>query len=263
MAARELRFADGNVSEVVRVGDTVRRVAGPWTTTVHALLRHLEAVGFEGAPRVLGFDERGREILTFVSGSTIPASLEGFSADAVLVETATLLRRYHDATTTFVPPADAAWWHRPGAPNGGDVICHNDVAPWNTVVVDGQPRALIDWDCAAPGPRIWDIAYALWRFAPLYTDDGPGGEQGDAGPPSERARRMALFCDVYGLDDRRELLRMIEHRQAVMYNTLKLWAEAGIPAFVSMWRSGHADSVLRDIAYFQRHRDVFERSLGV
>jgi hypothetical protein len=53
---------------VVRVGDTVRRPAGPWTPAVHALLDHLHQVGFEGAPRALGVDERGREILTFVPG---------------------------------------------------------------------------------------------------------------------------------------------------------------------------------------------------
>lgn len=44
----------------VRVGDTVRRQVGPHTQAVHALLRHFERVGFDGAPRVPGFDERGR-----------------------------------------------------------------------------------------------------------------------------------------------------------------------------------------------------------
>src|SRR5262249_49783642 len=42
--------------------DTVRRPAGPWTPAVHALLTHLHAAGFHGAPRPLGIDEHGREI---------------------------------------------------------------------------------------------------------------------------------------------------------------------------------------------------------
>ena len=61
---------DVNVGEhvVVRVGDTVRRPVGPHTEAVDALLRHFEAVGFDGAPRALGRDERGRQVLSFVEG---------------------------------------------------------------------------------------------------------------------------------------------------------------------------------------------------
>lgn len=51
--------AEGTLSDVVRVGDTVRRPVGPWTPSVHALLEHLEAAGFDGAPRVFGIDEQG------------------------------------------------------------------------------------------------------------------------------------------------------------------------------------------------------------
>ena len=54
----------GNTSVVVRVGDTVRRTAGHWTPAVHALLDHLESVGFDAAPRALGTDEQGREVLS-------------------------------------------------------------------------------------------------------------------------------------------------------------------------------------------------------
>jgi hypothetical protein len=115
----ETRFADGNVSEVVRVGDTVRRVPGPWTPAVHALLRHLEAVGFDGAPRFLGIDERGREILSFVEGETMPPDVWGFRDDAVLVGVGRLLRRYHDAASGFVPPPEARWQFGVGAPTCG------------------------------------------------------------------------------------------------------------------------------------------------
>ena len=70
MSEKEVSLAHGGVTpEVVRVGDTVRRTAGPHTPAVHALLRHLEAKGFRGAPRALGFDDRGREILSYVDGT--------------------------------------------------------------------------------------------------------------------------------------------------------------------------------------------------
>ena len=72
----EIPLLGGNVTEaVVRVGDTVRRPVGEWTPAVHALLHHLEDVGFSAAPRVLGIDAQGREVLTYCEGVSL--SLEG------------------------------------------------------------------------------------------------------------------------------------------------------------------------------------------
>src|SRR5688500_18477396 len=91
-----LRWGD---APVVRVGDTVRRRTGPWTTAVHALLAHLADVGFDGAPRVLGIDDQSREVLTYIAGE------DGRSAprysDDTLIEEAQLLRSYHDAVRGF------------------------------------------------------------------------------------------------------------------------------------------------------------------
>jgi hypothetical protein len=252
---REVSFAEGNVSAVVRVGDTVRRGTGHWTPTVHALLRHLEQVGFAGAPRVLGIDELGREILSFVPGITIPPPLTGFRSDEIVIETARLLRRYHDATTSFVPPPDARWWLQVGGPREGEVICHNDIAPWNTVVVDGRPTAFVDWDFAAPGPRLWDVAHAIWRCVPLYGND-------EDGPLVKQVRRIALFCDAYGLTDRRGLLDTVRRRQTVLYDSVRTWAAEGVPAFARMWQEGHADGVLRDRAWLDRHRAKLEWHLS-
>jgi len=252
----EARFQDGNLSDVVRIGATVRRVPGAWTPAVQALLRHLETVGFEGAPRARGFDDRGREVLTFVEGSTIPASLDGYRSDQVLVEAARLLRRYHDATVTFVPPPGAAWNFQVGATPGSEIICHNDVAPWNTVVRDGHPVAFIDFDYAAPGTRAWDVAYAVWRYVPLY--DGE-----EHGTPAEQARRMHLFRDAYGLSDRPDLLPSIQHRMTVNYATLAAAAADRTPPFVAMWREGHGEGIVRDLAHLRRHWTTFEQSLGI
>jgi Ser/Thr protein kinase RdoA (MazF antagonist) len=93
------------------------------------------------------------------------------------------------------------------------LICHNDLGPWNTVLDGARPIALIDWDFAAPAPRVWDVAYALWRWVPLY-----GGAE--AGSPTEQARRIRLFCDAYGLAERRGLLDVVERRQQVLLDTL-------------------------------------------
>lgn len=65
MAPAEEPLQGGNVGiGVVRVGGTVRRPACAWSASVDALLLHLEASGYEGAPRPLGYDEQGRQVLS-------------------------------------------------------------------------------------------------------------------------------------------------------------------------------------------------------
>jgi hypothetical protein len=251
MTAHEQPFTDGNITAVVRVGATVRRATGPWTPAVHALLRHLEARGFDAAPRALGRDQAGREMLSYIPGQTAPASLDGIESDDVLAAVARLTRRYHDAVADFVPPADAAWQFTVGAPLAGEVICHNDIAPWNIVFDGTRPRALIDWDFAAPAPRAWDIAYALWRCVPLYDGKEFGG-------PAAQARRIKLFCATYGLADRRGLLDTIERRQQVLYDTLVTWGQAGVPGFAEMLRDGHADGIRNDMTYLRTNRGELE-----
>ena len=105
MTQQEIPLHGGNISTVVRVGDTVRRNAGPWTPAVHALLRHLEYVGFTGAPRALGIDERGREVLSYLDGECgeYPLAPHWVTEEA-LVTVATMLRMFHDAQYGFQPP---------------------------------------------------------------------------------------------------------------------------------------------------------------
>ena len=248
----EIPIADGNVSGAVRVGDTVRRRAGPWTPAVHALLCYLESVGFGESPRVLGMDAKGRESLTYLPGETAPADLDGYTSDPVLVGVATLLRRYHDLVTAFQPPVDARWRFTVGAPTEGEIICHNDVAPWNVTFSESLPVGLIDWDFAAPAPAVWDLAYAVWRWVPLYPDDRYGA-------PAERVRRIRLFCDAYGMTQRDRLLDVIAGRQHVLYDTLASWGPAGVPGFAEMWRDGHGEIIQRDMTYLERHRREFAR----
>lgn len=200
---------------VVRVGDTVRRRTGPHTPAVHALLRHLEAVGFDGAPRVLGIDERGREVLTYLPGDEgrdIPHD------DRTLAEAASLIRRFHDAVAGFDPPPDAGWRtsHQPACISTGGlaacdlIVCHNDLAPYNTIYTpDRRPWALIDFDLAAPGPATWDLAYAAWRFVPLYTD----ADCRLIGlPVRPRGPRLRAFCAAYGLADATGFLDVLRTR---------------------------------------------------
>ncbi len=72
---------------------------------------------------------------------------------------------------------------------------------------------------------------------------------------------MRVFCNAYGLEDRRGLLGVIQRRQAVLYESLRAWVEMGDPAFVAMWREGHGEGILRDLAYVRRHGTELERGL--
>ena len=121
-------LAGGDMTAVVRVGDTVRRTAGPWTPTVHAFMRHLRASGFGLIPEPLGIDERGREIISLLPGAPASYPLPDFAwSDATLTVVAQALRRFHDASVGFTAPADGCWQWPAHTPT--QVICHNDFAP--------------------------------------------------------------------------------------------------------------------------------------
>ena len=191
----EERLEGGNThAEIVRVGDTVRRPTGHWTPGVHALLRHLEARGYEGAPRVLGLDDQRRETLTHVPGAVVwPEHFALVRSETALAEVAVTIRRYHDAVADFEPPHDSSWAQNGSDPRGpAELVCHKDLAPWNLVhSVDGA-WTFIDWDLAAPGRRSWDLSWALLSFVSLMPDS--------ALTEAETVRRVAIFRESYGGD---------------------------------------------------------------
>lgn len=260
---REIPLVGGdvNVGEnvVVRVGDTVRRAVGPHTAYVHALLRHFEQVGFDGAPRVIGFDERGRETLSYAEGSAALAPVP--RADDVLAALAVLLRRMHDAQQGFVGPPD---WHEeqllvpPGVGRHDDVVCHNDIFPPNVILRDGLPVALIDWDFAGPAPRLYDVASAANFWVPLQPDD-QAERWGLSGLP--RAERLRLLCDAYGLgrEDRLALLDVVAHRNVLGYELHRV--RGGIdrlPGWKEMWDAGSGELMRANMGWIEANRPELE-----
>jgi Ser/Thr protein kinase RdoA (MazF antagonist) len=252
----EQPLTGGNVSAgVVRVGDTVRRPAGPWTPAVHALLDHLHAAGFRAAPRPLGIDERGREVLSFLPGEAVwPDRFGWLGPGARLVRVARLIRDLHDALAGFVPPADARWQTLVPDDSGdaGEIIAHHDLAPWN-LVADGPDGAwgFIDWDVAGPGSRLWDLAYAAHGFVPLSAN--PTFQLPDAGA----AARLRLFADAYGLDEpgRRRLVPLLTRRTRGMHDFLRDQAAAGTEPWLTHWNTGHGDAWRTDADYTE-HREA-------
>jgi hypothetical protein len=257
----EIDLSGVRPGSVVRSGRVVRRHTGPWAPAVHALLRHLADVGFDGAPRVLAIDDEGHELLTYIEGvDGHHARQAALHAASVLTEVARLIRRYHDAVADFEPPPHARWQFLAGAPQDG-VVCHNDLAPVNTIYVDAHPVGFIDWDYAAPAPALWDVACAVWSFVPLADDDfcrRYGYSTLARGP------RLRDFCDAYGLDgdDRGRLLETVRSRQVAMVETVRRGAEAGHPVHAAVWAQTAGRRWLADIAYLDEQREDWQRHLA-
>jgi hypothetical protein len=235
----EQRLPGGFVTRVVRAGDTVRREQPPDPAFVHALLGWFERCGWGGAPRFLGTDERGREVLSFIEGQVAfePARLPSVTSDAALAKVAGLVRQFHDLTAGMPLAA------------GGEVVCHNDLSPRNTVYRrDGaglMPEAFIDWDIAAPGARIHDVAHVCWQYVPL----GPG-----VTGPAQAGRRVRLICDAYGLRNRDALIGTILWWQDRCWRGIEAKAAAGDPAMTRLRDSGAAASVRDAYEWVTRHR---------
>ncbi|WP_344026931.1 aminoglycoside phosphotransferase family protein [Pseudonocardia kongjuensis] len=238
----------GNVDHgVVRIGDTVRKPAGPHTPAVHALLTHLHDVGFHQVPRPLGIDARGRAVLSFVPGVTVhPDNHDLLDSLGALRTVGRMIREFHDATAGFVPPPDARW--QVVIPDvGADLVVHHDLAAWNLVADPAAGWGLIDWDTAAPGTRLWDLAYAVHSLVPLSA--APEWTRPDTD------RRLRVLVDAYGLDesDRHALVQLLPRRTRAMADLLADGAATGREPWASLWATGHGDVWARNTTYIERH----------
>ena len=257
---REELLIGGNISAVSKVGGTVRRGTGPWTPAVHALLRHLERVGFDGAPRVLGMDEWGREILSFIPGEVPYRASPGVVTEEVLAEVGRLLRSYHEAVRGFELPAGISW-HYSELPGARTLVCHNDVSPRNTVFRGGRPVAFLDWDLASPAPPAWDLAQAAWQFVPLCGDAGCA-RNGWSSPP-HRTGRLRVLCDGYGLsyNDRTGFSRLVARRMEATASGIEFLAAQGAPAHERLVREGVPTHVRDDRTWVERNAGGLDAAL--
>jgi hypothetical protein len=235
----ELRLPGGNTGGAVRVGDTVRRAAGRWTPSVHALLRHLEAAGFAGAPRALGFDDQGREVLSFLPGEVVGTTRPWPAwahSDDTLRQVGGWLRDFHAAMADFVPPADAVW-REGGTWRPGLIVGHNDAAPYNAAWRGGRLVGFFDWDFAAPVTRDWDLAFTAFAWVPLHARHVVRAEGFTAF--AERPRRLRMFLDAYGWSGPTEaFLDVVRQRVLASAEGIRRTAEAGDPAYRWMVEQG-------------------------
>lgn len=247
----------GSVTRVERVGATVHRETGAWTPAVHALLAYLALHRFPAAPRVLGIDERGREVVSYLDGEVAERPWpEILRTDGGLIQVGETLRCYHDVVSGFRPPPGAVW-RTPGAPAGGEVIRHGDLGPWNSVWRDGRLVGFIDWDFAEPGSRLQDLAQAAWYFVPVRPDE-LCQRAGFASAP-DRAHRLAVLCRAYGAFTSGEVVNELQRLIALERERTRRLGAQGLHPWAAFLRRGDIRKFTQEAAWLRRHKDALAR----
>lgn len=255
----EVPLAGGvaNRGLVVRVGATVRRPPRATGSATHALLQHLQECGFDGAPRFLGMDQKGREVLTYIEGKALTPPYPAWAlSDEALVSVAQLLRRYHEAVTTFDPRPHR--WPRPAPePYAGSLVSHNDPNLDNVIFRGHRAVAFIDFDLASPGSAAWDVAAAARLWSPLM----PESDIGDA----RRGRsllRFKTFVESYGAEglDPERLVEAVLLNHDWLYSIIRSGAADGNPGFRDYWQQS-AERVERTRRWYELCRPMLLQAL--
>ena len=239
----------GNTSgAVARIGNTVRK---PWSKSTPSVLSFVEVLRSSGidVPQPLGRDEHGRQVQEFVPGTLAICHFP--LPTSVLVEVGALVRAIHDASERFSPEPQAVWETAIPTP-GDDLVCHNDLAPWNLIM--GDRLVFIDWDSSAPSTRLWDLAYAAQTFT--LSDVSI--------PPAEAAKNLVAFVDGYGATGplRKRLPVTMDYRANAMHDLLRTSHETGREPWATMFSSGHGDHWRAVTRFVGEHRSVWERALN-
>jgi hypothetical protein len=238
---------------VIRRGDEVHRPSTRHAEAIHELLRHVRARGFDGVPRPLGLDG-DQERLEYIPGEVpVPPFPRWWKTDRVLASTARLLRRFHDAAEGLDVGEQSRWSTELADPNGCEVICHNDLCPENVVYRDGAAVALLDFDYAAPGRRVYDLAHFAKMCCPL---DAPANAARIGLDDVNPFTRLRVAADAYGVGpDRCEFLEAIFDSARVGEQFVRRHVEQGDPGFVAMWeRRGGEQQLRRRVRWLSDNR---------
>jgi len=248
----------------VRVGETVRRAAGSERAAVRDLLLHLEAVGFDGAPRYLGVDEQGREILSWVEGEVpLPPYPAWAMTDRAMADLGALVRRLHEATATFRTDHidwSTQWGDPTGGPTtGGPVICHNDLFPENVVFREGRVVALIDFAMASPGRPLWDLATAGEIWGPL----GDPARRDQHPVDLDGISRFGILARGYELapEQAQALVDVLIEERAHSAANIRAEIADGNPSWTRDWADAGGDErAAADDLWIAQHQDALIRA---
>lgn len=212
----------GNVGGALLVGDRVHRPTGPWTPAVHDLLRFLDG-RVPHVPRVLGTDEQGREVLTYLPGEVIDLDRDRLSPGRI-ASLVRWTRGFHEAVTGYRHPGPWRYFPVPGA----SIVGHNDIAPYNACFAGDEVAGVFDWDLAGPTTPLAELAFLAWNCVPLWRDDGI----------ASAAERITLIARTYGGVSPVEVLDAVPGRIQIMIDGIPAAAAAGDPGMAALLRVG-------------------------
>lgn len=214
---------------VVRIDNTVRRPLSEGWEFRHALLRHLETVGFPFSPRILGVDEQQREILTYLEGETM------VGGEVSLREIGAMIAAFHSATagTTLA--------------GSHELVCHRDIAPWNTIHQHGHLVGMIDFDAAEPGNHLDDLAYAAWTFLNIGSV-----------PQADVVTGLQKITGGYGLVDRTGLAEAILQQQSRVLSWRKELAASASDPRLRKFSRERTHLIRQQMAWVEQHQQLLD-----
>ena len=242
----------GRKGAIYSDGDSVYRPLQPWSRSVHLLLNHLSSSNMAGCPRLLAIVGE-QEVLSYVAGDTYNYPLSGSIATLeALKSAARLLREIHDSTVLFMNQREVAelpWMLAPREPF--EVICHGDFTPYNVALTNNAVTGVFDFDTAHPGPRVWDLAYSVYCWAPFKTDSIDR-----LGSLEDQLLRAKVFCDTYGVKntDRQHLAEVMVIRLEALVSFIREQAVKGHQQFANDIEQGHLNAYLNDIEYIKENK---------
>lgn len=245
-------LSGGRENKIFRITDKVIRPSGIWTPFVHHFLNFLIEEGVNYVPKPYGINENGEEILAYVQGEVYNYPLPRFMLqDHMIISSAKLLKNYHKVSSSYIEKItkNDAWMLAPSFPI--EVMCHGDFAPYNTTIVDGEAYGIIDFDTVHPGPKMEDIAYAIYRWVPFSIPSNFN----DHLSIDEQVKKAKLFLDTYGVkfEERKSLAQMMILRLENLVTYIKSQAEIGNQDFQKNIEEGHLKLYLSDIVYIQKN----------
>ncbi len=242
---------------IIRVGDTVHRPAGWWTPSVHKLLKYLEDSNFKYSPRVLGFDDEGREILSFIEGESGKEGWTKVITDKGLAKYAKLLREYHDCIAGFKPTTDSVWAYKKGGLNEGEIMCHGDFGMWNIIWKDDEPVGIVDWDFVLPAKPEYDILYALEYSIP-FRDDETCLKWHHFPKVPDRKRRVEVFLKAYGSPKISNLVNKVIDMEKTNGEYEKYLAERSLEPQATWVKEGDLGKIEEHVQWAKDNRELFD-----
>ena len=241
---------EGGRKSITRDDDRVYRPAHEWSYDVHQFLKYLHEKGFNRVPFPYAIHGTGQEEVSFIAGEIHNGLLpDNVKSDETLIEFAKFIRTFHDLGAEYIQSLTGdEKWMLPIQTNV-ETMCHGDLAPYNTVVDGKHIVGLIDFDTLHPGSRLWDIAYALYRWIPLMSDSNPE----DFGDKSDKLRRLKIFFKAYGTDlvNMDNVMSSVIKRLEFLVTFMEKEAHDGDQNFENHIAEGHIERYLEDIEYIK------------